>query len=91
MSQGAYGYQLTHCRSKSLIPLTRFCVYCTISENRKAKAAPETSALRVLFKFRSYILGRLTIFLAEAAAACGNDGSENLDDIVVGDSRSVEE
>jgi hypothetical protein len=43
----------THLRSRSFMPLTRFCVYCTISEKRNAKAEAETSAVRVLFRFRS--------------------------------------
>lgn len=44
-------------RSKSFIPLTRFCVYCTTSEKRKAKADAETSAVRDLLRFLSNILG----------------------------------
>lgn len=49
---------MTDRRSRSLIPFTRFWVYCTISENRKAKAEAETSDTRVLLRFLSYILGR---------------------------------
>jgi len=40
-------------RSRSAIPLTRFCVYCTTSEKRKANAEAETSAVRVLLRLRS--------------------------------------
>lgn len=47
----------THLRSKSPIPLTRFWVYWIISENRNANAAAETSVVRVLFRFLSYMLG----------------------------------
>ena len=47
----------THLRSKSPIPLTLFWVYWIISEKRNANAAAETSAVRVLFRFLSYMLG----------------------------------
>ena len=43
----------THLLSSSPIPFTRFCVYCTISENRNAYADSETSAVRVLLTFLS--------------------------------------
>jgi len=48
---------VTHLRSKSPIPLTLFWVYWIISEKRNANAAAETSAVRVLFRFLSYMLG----------------------------------
>lgn len=38
------------------MPATRFWVYCTTSLNKNAYADAETSAPRVLFKFRSYIV-----------------------------------
>ena len=47
----------THLRSRSLIPVTRFWVYWTISEKRKANADPDTSEMRVLLRFLSYMLG----------------------------------
>ena len=40
-------------RSRSLIPLTRFCVYWMTSEKRKANAEAETSDVRVLLMFLS--------------------------------------
>jgi hypothetical protein len=39
------------------MPPTRFCVYCTISPNRNAKAASETSEFLVLFSGLSYMFG----------------------------------
>ncbi len=47
----------TDLRSRSAMPLTRFWVYWTTSENRKAKAEAETSAVRVLLRFLSYMFG----------------------------------
>lgn len=44
------------------MPLTRLSVYCTISENRNAYADSDTSAVRVLFRFRSYTFGRVSGF-----------------------------
>ena len=59
--------QAKHLRSRSAIPLTRFWVYCTISEKRNAYAESETSAVRVLLRCRSYILGLGFPILAIAA------------------------
>jgi len=39
------------------MPVTRFWVYWTISEKRKANADPDTSEMRVLLRFLSYMLG----------------------------------
>jgi hypothetical protein len=59
------------------MPLTRFCVYWTISENKNANAEAETSDTRVLLRFLSYIFGRGGGSLLEAVTEDA-DGSENL-------------
>jgi hypothetical protein len=56
-SAQVHKYTGTHLRSKSPIPLTLFWVYWIISEKRNANAAAETSVVRVLFRFLSYMLG----------------------------------
>ena len=80
-------------RSRSLIPLTRFCVYCTISENRKVKAEAETSAFRVLLRFLSYIFGRVPVGLGVASAVLieGADGREKREAVPVGSDEDREE
>lgn len=60
------------------MPLTRFCMYCTISEKRKAKADADTSTVRVLLRGLSYMFGRDEGFCdpAVAAAAVAVEGAE---------------
>lgn len=75
------------------MPLTRFCVYCTISEKRKAKAEAETSALRVLLRFLSYIFGRAPVGLGVARAVLieGADEREKREVVPAGDNSSAED
>lgn len=40
-------------RSRSWMPVTRFCAYMTISPNRYAKLARLSSAVRLRFRLRS--------------------------------------
>ena len=66
-------------------------MYCTTSENRKAKAEAETSDVRVLLRFRSYILGRTPVRgVASAVLMDGADGRENLAEDAAGDRWSAE-
>ena len=59
------------------MPLTRFCMYCTTSEKRKAKADADTSAVRVLLSGLSYMFGRDEGFCVPAAAvALALEGAE---------------
>lgn len=73
------------------MPLTRFWVYWTTSENRKANAEAETSAVRVLLSGLSYMLGRTPgLGVLRAVLMEGADGSENRADEVTGERRSAD-
>jgi hypothetical protein len=72
------------------MPLTRFCMYCTTSEKRKAKAEADTSAVRVLLRGLSYIFGRDKGF-GVPVVADGPVGREKRGELFVGDSNSAEE
>lgn len=53
LSVRSVGGPETHLFSNSPMPLTRFCVYCTISLKRNAHAPADTSAPRDLASGRS--------------------------------------
>lgn len=82
----------THRRSRSLIPLTRFWVYCTTSEKRNANAEAETSVVRVLLRFLSKILGRAPVgfVLPSVVLIDGAEGRENRE-LAAGDRCSADD
>lgn len=75
------------------MPLTRFCIYWTTSEKRKANAEADISAVRVLFSGRSYMFGRDKGFgdPVVAGATDGAEGKEKRVELFVGESNSAEE
>lgn len=75
------------------MPVTRFWVYWTTSEIRKANAAAETSVVRVLFKLRSYMFGRRVGFDGPVAVVFtdGTEGREKRVDEAAGDKCSADE
>ena len=73
------------------MPLTRFCVYWTTSEKRKAKAAAETSEVLVLLSGRSYMLGRAPGLGVDAVWMDGADGRENREVEPAGERCSAED
>lgn len=79
-------------RSRSLIPLTRFCVYWITSEKRKANAEAETSDVRVLLMFLSQILGRAPDFeVPNAVLIDGAEGKEKRVELAVGERSSADD